>query len=575
MKYLIRSTAVYNGHDALPSPESILVEDGVIRKILPYDVNVEALLDKREAEVLPDKKEAGSLPDKMNAESLPDGIKVLDFGDRLVMPGFIDAHTHFFTGAMENSEHVCSEIADSVSEDDCARIVGEYAAKHPEEKVIRGSGWFLPKWRTTTLPTKKSLDAVVPDRPVLLKCADAHSYWLNSAALQLCGITQDMKPESGSVGLLPDGELSGMLIEPAAYEPADKVFRTFPDDEYRKIIEDFERVLAGYGITALSEMFAPDYNEENNHLCEMIHSMAEEDRMSAHLYLFPRLFGYTDFSAAEKWKKQFAGKWFDIPGVKGFLDGVTETYTGLLLKPYTDRPDTCGIGVPLREYDDVRQSVIAANREGFSVRLHCIADGSVRMALNLFEDSIRANGDRDYHNTIEHIENIDPSDIPRFRKLHVIPSMQPAHLVLDENGKILHIGKERIRYEWPLRSMAEATGTLAIGTDFPVVGIDPFQTIYTAVTRKDYQHHPTGFNPEEKLTMLQVLSGYTFNAARAYHMEDKIGSLEEGKYADIIVLKENLFTMPEEEIMDNQVVFTMCCGKITNDALKIYEKVKK
>ena len=104
MKYLIRSTAVYLGHDALPSPESILVEEGVIRKILPYEVN---------------------------AEVLPDGIKVLDFGDRLVMPGFIDAHTHFFTGAMENSEHVCSEIADSVSEDDCARIVGEYAAKHP------------------------------------------------------------------------------------------------------------------------------------------------------------------------------------------------------------------------------------------------------------------------------------------------------------------------------------------------------------------------------------------------------------------------------------------------------------
>ena len=128
MKYLIRSTAVYSGHEELPKPEAFLVEDEVIRKILPYETD-------------------GGM--------LPADTRVLDFGDRLVMPGFIDAHTHFFTGAMENSDHVCSEIADSVSEEDCARIVGEYAAKHPEEKVIRGSGWFLPKWRTTTLPTKK------------------------------------------------------------------------------------------------------------------------------------------------------------------------------------------------------------------------------------------------------------------------------------------------------------------------------------------------------------------------------------------------------------------------------------
>ncbi len=531
MKTILRSKAVYRGHMDLPAAADILVDGKKIVGVFPY------------------------------GEAPSDGASIRDFGERLIMPGFIDAHTHFFSGAIEDSDYVCTEIADSTSEEDCAEKIQKFAEAHPEMDVIRGSGWFLPKWKTTTLPTRASLDRVVPDRPVLLRCADAHSYWLNSAALKLCGIRPDMEIESGSVGVLSDGTLSGMLIEPAAYEPADKVYRTFPRKEYREIVTGFEKRAASLGITAVSEMFAADYNEENYSLFEMMDDLGREGALKTRLYVFTRLFGYRNFSKALAWREHFASDWFDIPGVKGFLDGVTETYTGLLLEPYTDMPDTCGYGVPLRPFDDVRESVIAANKAGLAVRLHCIADGSVRMGLDLFEESAKANGNKMYHNTIEHIENIDPADVPRFSELHVIPSMQPAHLVLDENGKITHLGEERVKYEWPLKTMEDATHTLALGTDFPVVDIDPFKTIYTAVTRKDYDKKPTGFNEWEKLSMLETLHGYTENAARAYGKEDMLGTLDVGKCADIIALDQNFFTMPEEEIMNNHVIFTMCNGE--------------
>ena len=213
----------------------------------------------------------------------------------------------------------------------------------------------------------------------------------------------------------------------------------------------------------------------------------------------------------------------------------------------------------------MREYVIAANKAGLPVRLHCIADGSVRMALDLYEASREANGDVNVSNTIEHIENIHPDDIPRFAELGVIPSMQPYHLTLDFLEKPRRIGEERCRWEWPHRSLMDAGATLAFGTDYPVVDFNPYPSIYAAVTRLDDEGKPASTNPEECISLAETLKAYTAGGAAAYGRDD-IGVLEEGKLADIIVVSSNLFDLKPEEILSCETVMTMFDGEI------VYEK---
>ena len=243
---------------------------------------------------------------------------------------------------------------------------------------------------------------------------------------------------------------------------------------------------------------------------------------------------------------------------------MTSTYTALLLEPYADNPSTRGDGCPLIPQDDLNAGVIEANRVGLPVRLHCIGDGAVRMGLDAFEASMEANGRHGLPNTIEHIESIHPEDIPRFAQLEVIASLQGEHLPQENNEKVLRIGPERARYEWPFRSLQDAGATLAFGTDFPVVRYNQFPGIYAAVDRKNYDGSIAGADNGEKLTLAEALIANTLGSAMAYGREDELGTLEEGKLADVIVLDRNPFERPVEEIKDITVRLTMIDGQITH-----------
>ena len=206
--------------------------------------------------------------------------------------------------------------------------------------------------------------------------------------------------------------------------------------------------------------------------------------------------------------------------------------------------------------------MIAANAARLPVRIHCIAEGSVRMALDAFEESLKVNGKHGLVNSIEHIETMHPDDIPRFRELGVVASMQGEHLPLEMNEKVARLGEERCRYEWPFRSLADAGAVLAFGTDFPVVYYNQFKGIYAAVARKNYDGTTAGVDNGEKLTLPEALRANTIGSAIVYGRDDEIGTLEAGKLADVIVLDRNLFTADVEEIKDAEVALTVMDGNV-------------
>lgn len=491
--------------------------------------------------------------------------EIYDFEDKLLMPGLMDAHDHLWWGAVADSKHVVN-LTSSSSEEEAVAMIKKYAEEHPEEPRIRGFGWFPANWNDAPLPKKKSLDKAVPDRPAYMNCADAHTCWLNSLALEEAGYTPDMKLEAGSVGVDENGEMNGLIFEPDAMAYAWRWFYDFPDDQIEEIMGNFMSGLAKMGVTSLCEMSADEYDEFFHHRYQIFKKMADTGKFTSRVHAYTAFMRKTDFKLTKAWQEEFNSPVFAICGVKGFLDGVTSTYTGLLLEPYTDRPDTIGVGVPLDDQKSLNASVIAANAAGLPVRIHCIAEGSVRMALDAYEASLKANGQHGLVNSIEHIETMHPEDIPRFAELNVVASMQGEHLPLEMNEKIVRMGEERCKYEWPFRSLADAGTVLAFGTDFPVVYYNQWPGIYAAVARKNYDGSCAGVDNGEKLTLAESIRANTIGSAYTLGRDKELGTLEAGKLADVLVVDRNPFDGPEDDIQNVKAILTIMDGKVTYKA---------
>lgn len=485
--------------------------------------------------------------------------KVLDYGDQMILPGFIDSHFHFFTSAAFQGNYYV-DLSSSRSEEDAVALVRAHIEANPDLDHILGWGWFIMDWTEHKLPSKASLDQAFPNIPVYMFSNDGHTCWVNTKALEQCGITKETTVKYGSIGKDANGELNGLLYENDAESSAMEYSGRMTEEEWKIVEEKMYQYLASCGVTSIADVAAGTTLTEEPDGYQKLLKARKEGRLSVRVHLYPSLGDNGDFALAKELREKYQYPDLQVSGLKTFVDGTTSMHTGYMLEPYADRPEEIGFSdYPAELYDRL---LTAANKEGFSVKFHAIGDGAVRIGLDAAEKSAKVNDMTGIRNCIEHAESIDPADIPRFAELGVIASMQIVHLPLDNNEKTERIGKERARYEWPLRSLLDAGAALALGTDYPVFEVNPMIGVYSAITRCLEDGTPVGSSPEEKITLAESLLSYTRGSAYSLGREKDLGTLETGKLADLVVLDRNLFELEPAEILAVKPVMTMMDGRI-------------
>jgi predicted amidohydrolase YtcJ len=492
------------------------------------------------------------------------GTRVIDTGGKLVLPGFTDCHVHFLEGSVALGR-VNLDGLTTVAE--VQNRLREYAAKHPGDSWILGRGWNYAVFGEAALPDKKYLDELFPNRPVFLEGFDGHSYWVNSKALSLAGVTKDTKdPVNGFIVHDPQtGEPTGALKEDAD-ALITKVIPKLEEVDKLKALRAGMKWANQNGITRVHSA-GGDFE-----VLPLLEQLRQDKQLSVRFYVSYRLDAYElrkeDLDAIESARKQYHDDWIDTNAVKMMLDGVVETHTAALLAPYADQPSMNG--ALFWELPKYQHAVIELDKQGIQLFTHAIGDYAVRTALDTYELAAKKNHDKGRRPRIEHVETIDASDIPRFAKLGVITSMQPLHAYPDADTLDVwarNLGPERASRAWVWKSIAGDGGHYAFGSDWPIVTLNPWEGVQTAVTRQTADGKPAGgFVPSQRLTVAQAVEGYTIDAAYAGRREKTEGSIETGKVGDIIIVDRNIFEIEPHNIGETKVVITIVGGKIVYEA---------
>lgn len=523
MNYVLKSQHIFTGLKDFTEPGAILIEDSLIKQVAP---SIEEL-------------------------TLRGDEQIIDLGEQLITPGLHDFHVHLFTGALQL---VCVDLHDTKSADEVIQKVKNYAANHTKAWII-GFGWDNGGWKVDTLPTKEMLDEHFPNRPVLLNHLECHYCWVNSAALELAEITATTKnPDFGEIVRASNGEATGILIE-KAQDLVQKIAYSFSEEEKLAMLHAFFDLTARSGITSINDMYAP-FSEFLDDF-SLLFQLEKEQKLKARVYLQPRMDG--DLTEAHHFKQLYQHPKIKMNGLKQFVDGVITGHTAYMVEPYADANHT---GMTTYDLKAMKKWIIEADKEGFSVRLHAIGDGAVKFSLDAFEEARRINGHMGTRHTIEHVECIQPEDVTRFKKLDVIASVQPYHIAaLEQKVYLERLGEKRFNRTYFSKTLLNSGAKVAFGSDFPVVSIDPMREIYHAVTRMDSTYRQQ-WGPDEKTTMAETLRAYTQVPAYGCFNEDKGGTIEAGKYADIVAFDRNLFSIAPKDILTTKVSMTMLNGDI-------------
>jgi hypothetical protein len=494
--------------------------------------------------------------------------EVIELGGKMVLPGFIDSHSHP-SGALISA--VAVDLSEARTLEDYLEGVRSFAEAHPEKKAIRGAGWSNALFPVTG-PKKEDLDAVVSDRPVALTSGDWHSSWVNSNALELAGISMDTEaPEGGVIERDPKtGEPTGTLRE-SAMGLVSSALPPFTLEERITGLERFQEMAAKDGLTtvrvaAIGLAAVGDVDLSELQAYERLESEGKlRVRFRGTLLLPPDAPPERIQELAAEREKQKGGL-FEIDAVKIFIDGVVEGETAYLLEPYAHRPDYRG--ELLWEPGRLNEMVAAADREGFIVHVHAIGDAATGVALDAFEFAREKNGPRDARHQVTHLQLVAPSDVKRFASLSAIGVPQPFWFTKGGFYEAIerpYLGEERASREYPMKSFFDAGATVASASDFPVTSpFSPVRGMKMGITRSSNPANPDMvLGPEERVSLEQMIESFTRNGAFAAKLQDRVGTLEVGKQADVVVLDRNLFDVPPEQVGDAKVLLTLFEGRPT------------
>jgi predicted amidohydrolase YtcJ len=498
-----------------------------------------------------------ALGPKVEVEKLSnERTRRIDAKSCAVTPGFNDSHVHIFAGG-ESLQQV--NLLDATSLEDIGHRIHSFAIANPKKSVIVGRGWlygFFPDG----LPTREQLDAMIEDRPAVMKCYDGHSMWLNSKALAVAGITRNSKdPKNGMIVRDVSGEPTGMLKESAmalAETLIPKLTRAEKSDAVRAAIREAHRL----GVTSVQE--AGIGKEE----LEVLDNLRKRGELKLRMYLALEghpLMTEDDVDKLDALRTRFNE--LTIRAVKLYIDGVIEAHTAVLLQPYANASIR---GQPEYTQEDLNRVVEMLERRDYQLMVHAIGDGGIRMTLDAMERAANQNpaAGVSRRHRLEHIESISREDIPRFGQLGIIASMQPYHA--NPNGNIFNVwaanlGPERASRAWSWKSIQDAGGRLAFGTDWPVVELDPIPGLHTAMTRQTLEGKPAGgFVPEQRLSLRSSIDAYTIGSAFAEFAEQEKGRLEPGMLADIVIWDRDIFSIPANEVKNAKVSKTIYDGQI-------------
>ncbi len=490
------------------------------------------------------------------------GTETIDLAGRLAIPGFIEGHGHFTGMGMAL---MWLDLRSAETWDEIVALAAEAAAEAEPGEWIVGRGWHQDKWTSPPSPAVEgnpvhtSLSAATPDNPVMLIHASGHARIANAKALELAGIDRNTPdPDGGTILRDRQGNPTGVLRETAggpvgaAYAAA---IEGREDEMTRRQIELADEACMAAGVTSFQDAGS------GLRTIDLIREAAEAGELDTRLYIMMRLTSDVLAEHAADYRTiGHADDHFTVRAIKRSIDGALGSHGAWLLEPYTDLPETSGLNTVA--LDEMAATAKIAIENDLQLAVHAIGDRANRETLDIYEKTFAEHPDKQgLRWRIEHAQHLNPAEIPRFVEMGVVASMQPVHCTSDGPWVPDRIGDERAEngaYVW--RTLMDAGVIVSSGTDVPVEPIDPIANYHAAVTR--LMGNGERFYPEQVMTRMEALRSFTIEAAKAAFEEELKGTLAPGKLADIVVLSQDILTVPEEQIRDTTVDVTIVGGKV-------------
>lgn len=469
--------------------------------------------------------------------------EIIDANQKTLIPGIIDAHCHFY-GLGLNQQRV--DLVGTLSYDEIISKVQAFEQENPDMQFILGRGWDQNDWSVKDFPTKDKLDLLFPDKAVVLERVDGHAYLVNQKALDLAEINLKT-PANGGAIVKKNGRLTGVLVD----NPMQRVDRVIPElnrAEQIQALKRAEEICFSYGLTTVNDAGL------SRSTIELIDSLQQSGDLKIRVYAM--------VSNSPKDVNHFLDKGIlktdrlNVRSVKVYADGALGSRGAALKEEYSDQHNHFGAMVtPVAAIEQLAQRIAASE---YQMNTHAIGDSANAVVLRAYKKVLQGESDRRWK--IEHAQVIDLDDIENFGS-QILPSVQPTHATSDMYWAEDRLGSERIEGAYAFKTLLEKAGVLPLGTDFPVEQVSPFLTFYAAVTRQDVAGYPQGgFMESEKLSPVEALKGMTLWPAYSNFEEEEKGSLESGKWADFVILSNDILKASSDELLNIQAEKTFVAG---------------